>query len=461
MEYNVFFQKNGPRNDFRLMIVPNGLNNEIKIYLNGQEHTYGVLGNGYQHLAFTLDSLTGNISLFKNGVLLNSFAYTGVTGNWSDPSESWMLGTRMIGVSFADHFGGLIDEIAVYDSTLSATAILDHFENARDMQENGLRIYFPLDEGSGIRLGNIGSTFLESGTTFGTEWSPFAAHQSTEPHIFTPATRQVTLNPSVTSVDQVDFTDRSSIPVSGFVRYKNTDCFAKNVEILVNGSSFNPKIFTDSTGRFVIDFDPGTTASISPKFEDHVFVPASWGVINLTSPVAGIVFNDITTRKVSGQVAGGLCKKSIITAPPGMGQGTVCIVKVRTTDGCLERQITIDNQEGNFEFDNLPPVEKMTVAVVEHSNPVIKTAFQVQGGSTVDLTKKDTMINFIYTAMPEVEVVSGLDPYSPTCDVIVLDQFENVTLGIKLKEQYVATQSDDGVCYIDSANFQNFQWLWR
>ncbi|MDQ3017656.1 MAG: hypothetical protein M3R25_13180, partial [Bacteroidota bacterium] len=79
-------------NEFRVMLVPNGLTNEIKINLNGQEHTYGVLGNGYQHLAFTLDSLTGNISGYKNGVLLNTFAYTGVTGNWSNPTEPWLLG---------------------------------------------------------------------------------------------------------------------------------------------------------------------------------------------------------------------------------------------------------------------------------------------------------------------------------------------------------------------------------
>jgi hypothetical protein len=58
---------------------------------------------------------------------------------------------------------------------------------------------------------------------------------------FHPVTRQVTLNPSVTSVDQVDFVDRSTVPVSGYVRYKNTDCFAKNVEILVNGASFSPQ----------------------------------------------------------------------------------------------------------------------------------------------------------------------------------------------------------------------------
>lgn len=126
--------------------------------------------------------------------------------------------------------------------------------------------------------------------------------------------------------------DLSTIPVSGFVRYKNTDCFAKNVEILVNGASYNPKILTDSTGKFTVELDPGTTAVLTPVFEDHVFVPVFWEVTNVVNPIAGILFSDITTRKVSGKVAGGLCQKSIIKAPPGQGQGTVCVVKVRSMD---------------------------------------------------------------------------------------------------------------------------------
>ena len=53
-----------------------------------------------------------------------------------------------------------------------------------------------------------------------------------------------------------------------------------------------------------------------------------------------------------------------------------------------------------------------------------------------------------------IEVVSGLEPLSPTCNVIVMDQYERKELFIKLKEQYVVTTSDDGVCYIDSASIR-------
>ena len=443
--------KRAAGSDFRLLLKPNGLNNEVYFYLNGQEHNFGALGMGYQHLAFTIDSVGSSrvVTAYKNGQPFGTpNTFLSGPGNWSDSTQNWILGARPSGGNYTDHFGGLFDEVALYDTTLSVDRILEHFQASRDIQSKGLRVYFALDEGNGVRLNNSGSVFIGAGTNEGATWSPFAANQATEPHQFTPNTRQVTLNPSVTSVDQVDFVDRSTVSVSGFVRYKNTDCFAKNIEILVNGASFSPKIFTDSTGKFVIDFDPGTTATLTPIFEDHLFVPAIWEVTNVNSPIAGILFNDVTTRKIKGKIAGGLCQLSIIKAPPGAGQGTFCTVKVRSTDGCLERQFTLDNVEGDYEFDELPPLESITVAVSEHSDPDIKTFFQVLGGSTVDLSKKDTMLDFTYFAPPTVVLVSGLDPFSPNCPTIVLDKDELETLVIQLVERY-----EGGDCPLDTAQF--------
>jgi hypothetical protein len=443
-----------PNNSFQLQLVANGTDNDIIVRLNNQTHNFGLLGMGYHHLAFTIDS-TGNgtvVTGYKGGSLIGSAQLPPYTGTWSDASEPWVLGARRSGNSYLDQYSGLMDEVAVYDTILPPALIAQHTQSSRNPQENGLRIYFALDEGNGTRLNNSGSVLLDGvGTGFGTSWTIMAPNQSTFPHIFTPGTRQVTLNPSVTSVDQVDFTDRSTVAVSGFVRYKNTDCFAKNVEILVNGSSYSPKIFTDSTGKFVIDFDPGTTAWLTPVFEDHQFVPASWEVTNVTSPIAGIVFNDVTTRKAKGIVAGGRCKLPILQNP-NQPSGTVCIVKVRSIDGCFERFIQLGKTDGDdsgeFEFLNLPPIE-MTIAVSEHSDPNIKAFFQVAGGTQVNLTKKDTVVDFLYFAPPEVELVDGLEAFSPTCPTIVLAKGETVTAKFKLVEHYVG-----GTCPIDTANFR-------
>lgn len=443
-------QKKWDSNECQLFIQQNGINNELKLLLNGMTKTFGNIPPNFQHLALTIDSLSGNVAAYLNGILLANHNYGNITGSWSDAAHPWVVGAKKDGNVQSEYFSGLIDEVAFYDTTLAVSNILGHVQNSRNIIEKGLRVYFPMDEGNGISISNVGSLLLDNGTLFNASWSAFAPNQVSDPHLFTPKTRQVTLNPSITSVDQVDFIDRSTVPVSGFVRYKNTDCFANKVEILVNGARFNPPIFTDSTGRFVIDFDPGASAVLEPVFEDHVFDPPSRTLTNIVNPRAGIVFNDVTTRKVSGIVAGGsnpTCKKSIIRNP-GTSQGTVCKVEVRSVDDCFVKTITINNEEGLFEFVNLPPLEQMTVAVIEHSNDLIKSYFQVQGGSTVDLTKKNDTIDFIYIAPPIPEITSGLDPVAGCSpEVIVLDKGEISTIIIRLKEVY-----DGGDCYLDTAD---------
>lgn len=441
-------------NEFRLLVKQNGLLNEVWFYLNGQEHNFGNLGMGYQHLAFTIDS-SGNsrtVAAYKNGIPFGTPHTFTSTGNWSDPTQNWILGARPSGASYTDYFGGLMDEVALYDTTLSASAILSHFQNSREMQERGLRVYFALDEGSGNSLNNSGSVFLTPGLNVGAEWSPFAANQTTEPHIFTPATRQVTLNPSVTSVDQVDFTDRSTIPVSGFVRYKDTDCFAGQVEILINGASYSPPVYTDSTGKFIVFLDPGTTAVLTPRLEDHTFSPESRQVYNVNAPIAGILFNDLTKRKITGQIAGGHCKLPIIS-PTGSAFPTDCRITVSTKDKCYEREILVDNEEGLYEFADLPPLE-VTIAITKHNNPNIYDDFQAQGGRTIDLLQKDSLgVEFIYIAPPQVQV-SGFESYTKDdCpdQPIVIGRMDIVDLYIKAFEQYGSGQDPDDRCYLDSA----------
>ena len=447
--------------NFRLQLKPNGADNDVVLYMNGTETTLGLLGMGYQHLAFTIDSAAGTMQGYKNGnVFGGPVSIPASFGNWSDSTGMWVLGARESGGTYVDFFGGLIDEFAVYDSTLSQATILEHAQNERDPQEAGLKVYFAMDEGSGNRLNNGGSMLLDPGMTFGTNWTPLAANQTTEPHIFSPGTRQVTLNPSVTSVDQVDFTDRSTVAVTGFVRYKGTDCFAGDVEILVNGESYNPQIFTDSTGKFVIDFDPGTTAELTPVYENHQFEPASRFVINVVNPIAGLLFNDVTTRKISGQIAGGSpasCRKSIVSdGAPGNGPATDCRITVRTENGCYERTQVVENADGLYEFDNLPPLE-LTVAITKHNNLEIYTDFQTQGGRTIDLTQKDSNdVDFIYIAEPNVGV-TGFDDYKTMCidddgdTLIVLDQYQQLNLDITVYEQYGPAQDEDDRCPLDTA----------
>lgn len=447
--------------DFRLML--DSFNN-IKCYLNGIEALAGPLGVGFQHLAITIDSSASGtlINVYQNGTALGTqMTFPTYTGNWSDDMQAWVLGARPSGmgpmnnnVGTIDNFGGLMDEFAVYDGILSAFDIQYHAEHSRDMKESGLRVYFALDEGNGDELYNSGSLFLPIGTNKGGDWSPLAANQSTTPHVFTPGTRQVTLNPSITSVDQVDFTDRSTVAVSGYVRYANTECFAQNVEILVNGETYNPIILTDSTGKFLIEMDPGTSAKLTPKLKDHQFEPADWFVINITSPRAGILFNDVTTRTMAGLVAGGHCKFPIISIDINdPATYSDCRITASTKDKCYEKTILIDNIDGVYTFENLPPLE-FTLAITKHNHPLIYEDFQAQGGKSINLLEGDSLgIEFIYIAPPQLEV-SGFEMFTKTACPgmpIVIDKGIVVGLDIKVFEQYGSTDDPADRCFLDSA----------
>ena len=60
------------------------------------------------------------------------------------------------------------------------------------MQEQNLYVYFPMDEGSGNRISNVGSKLLNNGELFTTTWKLFAPNQEEVPHEFLPKTRQDT-----------------------------------------------------------------------------------------------------------------------------------------------------------------------------------------------------------------------------------------------------------------------------
>lgn len=405
--------------------------------------------SGYHHLAVTFNG--SNLTLFVDGISVTGGSLN-VT-NIGDPNYKWILGASAGGAQ--NWFTGFIDEIAVYNNIQAGTQIQTHFQAGRTFPDQSLSVYFQLDEGSGNKVNNIGSLQLLPGDLYNTQWTSFAPMQQTSPHEFSPKTRQVTLNPSVTSVDRIDFIDKSTIPVSGYVRFNNTDCFQKDVEILVNGVSFNPPVYTDSIGKFVIDLDPGFSGVLSPKYSDHVFFPPVYEISNVVNPIAGIIFYNVESRKISGKVVGGdeQCNKSIIQNP-GTPQGTICIVKVSTPDNCLQRTMEILSTDGEYSFDNLPPVERMIVSVIEHSDPDIKTSFQIQGGKTANLLERDTVFDFRYYAEPQVEVLSGLEPFSVSCPLIVWEKGSTQQVVIKVKEQYPTFPAEEGVCYLDTANFK-------
>lgn len=337
------------------------------------------------------------------------------------------------------HFTGLIDEVAVFEGTLPDSILNRLDSQSVDVTLPNLMHHFNFNEGEGEEVSDMGQGLAGKGTVNGASWSPDQDSTKIIPHEFVPISRLVTLNPSNTSADQIDFTDQSTIPVSGFVRFDGTSCFQKRVEILVNGASFVPQVFTDADGKFIVDLEPGADVRLTPKFEEHTFYPAFWDLENLSAPVSGILFRNQTKRTVTGQLAGGHCRKSVIP------DGSIVQVKVATLNGCFEKTYQFDptlEKHGKFTFKGIPP-DSVTVALVQHSNPIIYDYFQIQGAPTLDLRIGDDTTDFIYFAPPNVEL-SPID--TNECGDPMLNEQQQTTTTIKVFERY-----DGGDCYLDSA----------
>ena len=403
--------------------------------LGSTTQNFGALGMGFHRLSFVIDQVAGSnsaaVTFYKDGTLVGSNTFSGVSANMAG-GGGWLLGKNAGG----NYFSGLIDEVVFYNDLLPLNEIQTAANVGTNVTNQKLINYFPLNEGEGDKIADFGLSLTGTGTVSGATWSTVSGIAQIEPHLFTPSSRFVTLNPSVTSVDGVDFTDQSTVPVSGYVRFDGTNCFQEKVEILVNGARAFPPVFTDSTGYFSIDLQPGATVQISPKFNEHTYFPPFWELIKVNSPVAGILFRNQTQRSIEGQMAGNaICRKSVIPT------GAIVKVAVETLNGCFYQEQQLTNPNGKFKFDKLPPLPFL-VKVTEHSNNVIYNYFQLQGGSKVDLTDVNDTTDFIYYSAPEIQIAT-LD--TNNCGGQMLRQSDKYTTEIRVFQPY-----DGGQCYLDT-----------
>ncbi|MEI6411710.1 MAG: LamG-like jellyroll fold domain-containing protein, partial [Bacteroidota bacterium] len=418
----------------------------LKIKIGDSEFSYGTLSAGFHHVAVTMlqNGSTVLAKVYVDGAQAGAEqSFTGVDADFNTGTP-WQLGTRIVGGNNSNFFTGLVDEAAFFNNNLTLPEIQLYANTGTEITNAHLKDYFNLNEGLGDSIQDLGFALTGRGALHGASWSVSASIEQTLPHTFTPNSRLVTLNPSNTSTDGVQFTDQSLVPVSGYVRYDGTNCFVEGAEILGDGAHFAPPVFTDKTGKFICELEPGSTVKLSAKYKSHTIVLPFWEIRNIASPVAGILFRDITKREISGQLAGGLCRKSVI---PDLA---IVKVKVASEDGCFEKVIQLthaDNEGGMFKFTNLPP-KPMVISLIEHSNALIYNYFQLQGGATLDLTDSNMVKDFIYFSPPQVEL-SALD--TNKCGDPMLVQSEKYTTEIRVYQDY-----DGGRCYLQDADISIF-----
>ncbi len=315
-------------------------------------------------------------------------------------------------------FFGRIDEVRIWNTQRTQQQIQQYMNAPFTTDEEGMEAYWKLNEGGGFALAdetpnlNVGN-ILNADSTI---WTKFIPMNETFAHIFQPESRDVTLAPSNTVVDRIDYSDISLIPVVGFVKYIGTSCFAESVEVMVDGAPVRPAVYTASDGKFKVEFEPGTNHRLTFRKGTHSFAPAFYEVLNVSQPIfIKFPIMDTQTRELEGYVVGGLCK-----APIGISE-----VTLQSVNGCYEQVVQTD-AFGNFEFTDVPPIGYNVF--VKHPDPTITF-----DGEQINLVDNNDSVQFVYRSSLLATI---LDLPTNDCNINVIEKGKKKRVKYKIYESY-------------------------
>lgn len=349
-------------------------------------------------------------------------------GDFSIDRQS--AGTRTTVGSFqTSHFYGRIDEVRVWNVGRTQQQIQARMNSTLKNEFDGLEAYWKFNEGGGeITADESPNLYVADVHADSTVWTKSIPINETVAHTFIPESRDITLAPSNTVVDKVDFTDNSLIPVVGFVKYVGTNCFADSVEVLVDGLSTAPQTYTGTDGKFLVELEPGTSHKLTFRKKTHQFIPAFYEVKNIEQPLfIKRPILDSETNTITGDVAGGNCK-----LPIGASE-----VHIQSVNGCIDARFTTD-ENGHYQIPNLPPL--VYNINVTHPDPTI--AFDAE---QVSLAEGDASKDFIYYSPLRAAIEFVTDDNCLNEKMLV--QKKVYTAKIQIFEQY-----GDARCPVDSGS---------
>lgn len=302
--------------------------------------------NSYLHVSATYSK--NSLKLYINGKCVGEKYHDGTAS---------LSGTNSP-VTFGEGFTGNIDEIRIWDKVLDATSISRNYNRYLAGNESGLIGYYTFDysvekefydtsykginyngnHGTVIgnkvkldaenipthdQLGYKGITSEDGSYTIhavpytgnGTSYTIIPRLES---HTFSPMQEVRIINADAQN-HTVNFTDKSSFDVQGFVTYYNSTIPVEGVMFTVDGvtvmKSNGSIIQTDSKGEFTISVPVGTHEVKAVK-TNHIF--ANEGRItnsngtdrNYQDNIVGIQLKDSTTIRYIGRVAGGAVQEA-------------------------------------------------------------------------------------------------------------------------------------------------------
>ena len=408
--------------------------------------------NLWHHYAISNDNTV--LTFYVDGIEVGS---EGITQVVPDPSE--MVIGRSSPEQSGGYFEGRLDEMRLWNMARTAEQIGGTMNQVLEGDNYGLSNYWRMNEGVDSLITDATGTI--TGTIVGADsvalkamWSKDIPLNEYFDHWYEPESRNCALSSSNTAVNSVDFTDESMIPVSGYVRYVGTACFQEGVEILLNGESFIPPIWTDDDGKFILELEPGAVGQMISCYyltpgtgigdEDeilHEFIPPLIELPMIVQPIAGLFFDDRTAYKINGYVAGGSCRFPIT---PSQGQIEVTFSAV---NGCIEETVVPDEATGMYESPDLPSL--IYNVSVNHPDPDIDEYFMAY---TLSLEKSDREMDFIYRAPPMVEFVELPESeYETEAFPLMLKQRQLYQAGFEVFEPY-----GENRCLIQSFDLEVF-----
>lgn len=337
----------------------------------------------FTSVTLSCDSLSGfRVTLIDDNDSIRT--YTNAAGNLAASVDAVCFGGTASENDQKSCFAGYIDEMRLFSGkALTEEEIKENYNHPLSGVEDGLFIYWPVDEGiedqltaydysktngvanahhGNIKLCKVSGTlppanmlslfavtdsqgnYTLRGVPFNGSGTTYTITPQLGTHSFSPIYSSRYVSASSLVYSGVDFSDQSSFPVSGKVYYANTTIPVEGCTVYVDGkaASNNGKLAqTSSDGTFSVSVPIGRHY-IELSKEGHVFVgngrypedPEGIGTTFLCEqPISNLQFNDSTLVNFTGRIAGGLheMKKNV-----GFGLSNNNIGQTLITLECLD-----------------------------------------------------------------------------------------------------------------------------
>ena len=252
------------------------------------------------------------------------------------------------GITEEKAFRGYITEVRVFDHALSESERTSYFDRTLNGRENGLCLYWPMDEGldryvfdasyandvpnsrhatlgtnistsallpTKNQLSRYGVTndkgeYIIRGIPFSGSGTSYRVVPELGIHDFSPSSRSMFISPSSITANNVDFQDVSSFPMEGYIYYAGTNVPAKGIQLYIDNElvTANGEVKqTDDNGHYLISVPIGNHY-VEARLDGHTLVDGgrfpTEGTFNFDRSVT-YDFTDSTLVNFVGRVGGG------------------------------------------------------------------------------------------------------------------------------------------------------------